>query len=82
MTNRFESIIGQEHIKEHLNIQFDFKPTSPSDKLRNLLDLATSPMFDRWESRRYELVKQMVIEKAMPIESAVAQADRIINALT
>lgn len=71
---------GNEHIKEHLNIQFDFKDDDPLKKQLDGL-LEQTKMIDPWESRRYELVQKMVIDKGLSVDDAVFFADSIIAKL-
>ena len=78
---------GVEHIKEHLTLEWDFVIQTPFEKgfLDALKpDLAT---FDPWESRRYELVKEMYFDREhhdilfLGYDGLVARADAIIAAL-
>ena len=73
---------GVEHIKEHLTLEWDFKVESPfgGGFGSSLLD-STLKSFDAWEGRRYEMVKQLVIEKGWSREAAIEIADNIIAAL-
>ena len=70
---------GNEHIKEHLTLEWDFVIESPFGK--TLFETPKLPEFDLWEARRYELVKQLVIEKDYPTNVALSCADGIISAL-
>ena len=71
---------GVEHIKEHLNIQFDFKEDDPWRKqMEHLMEQAKE--MDQWESRRYELAKEFVTDGLADIEGAVAMADELITKL-
>lgn len=76
---------GKEHIKEHLNIQFDFKATGGiSQIIENLFNSPAVSKFelpDIWESRRFELVKSLVIDNRYDISSAIDEADNIISKL-
>ena len=73
---------GNEHIKEHLTLEWDFKVESPfggglgSSLLENTLN-----SFDPWEARRYELAKEFVTDGLADIEGAVAMADELITKL-
>lgn len=71
---------GVEHIKEHLNLQFDFKDEDTwQARMDKLLEEAKG--IDRWEQRRYELVKDYVLCKGKTVGYAVSAADEIISAL-
>lgn len=71
---------GVEHIKEHLNLQFDFKDEDTwQARMDKLLEEAKG--IDRWEQRRYELVKEYVLGKDKTVGYAVSAADEIISAL-
>jgi hypothetical protein len=71
---------GVEHIKEHLNLQFDFKDEDTwQARMDKLLEEAKG--IDRWEQRRYELVKEMVIEKGWTLDTAFSVAEEIISTL-
>lgn len=71
---------GVEHIKEHLNLQFDFKDEDTwQARMDKLLEEAKG--IDRWEQRRYELVKEMAIGKGWTIDTAFSVAEEIISAL-
>lgn len=73
---------GVEHVKEHLTLEWDFKVDSPfGDGFGSSLLDSTLKSFDAWEARRYELVKQLVIEKERSLEAAIEIADGIIAAL-
>lgn len=72
---------GVEHIKEHLTLEWDFVIQTPFEK--GFFDAIKPdlPTFDPWEGRRYELVKEMAIEKEWPIDNALSVAEEIISAL-
>lgn len=73
---------GVEHIKEHLNLQFDFKDEDTwQARMDKLLEEAKG--IDRWEQRRYELVKEMFLSDKYEgeIGDYVETADKIIAAL-
>ena len=72
---------GNEHIREHLNIQFDFKDGDNlwQKQMEKLLEQAKS--IDQWEQRRYDLVKEFVMLKGDPLSDAIAKADALIGAL-
>lgn len=72
---------GNEHIKEHLTLEWDFVIQTPFEK--GFLDSFKSdlPKFDVWEARRYELVQKLILEKGWTIVDSVSYADEIISAL-
>lgn len=79
---------GAEHIKEHLTLEWDFVIQTPFEK--GFLDALKPdmPTFDPWESRRYELVKEMYFDdnfwvkrNIKGIDDLVKIADAIISAL-
>ena len=77
---------GVEHIKEHLTLEWDFVIQTPFEK--GLFDAIKPdlPTFDPWESRRYELVKEMFLREwdssvDSDVDDLVAIADEIIAAL-
>lgn len=72
---------GIEHIKEHLNLQFDFKDEDTwQARMDKLLEEAKG--IDRWEQRRYELAKEFVMKGlAESARDAVDMADILIEEL-
>lgn len=74
---------GNEHIKEHLTLEWDFVIQTPFEK--GFLDSFKSdlPKFDVWEARRYELVKEMYLSDKFlgSIDDFVGTADKIIAAM-
>ncbi len=68
---------GQEHIREHLNVQLDFKPMS-NNMFEKLFD-ATKTMSIR-NSRIFETAKSLLID-GMCINDAVDQATRLVDAV-
>lgn len=75
---------GVEHIKEHLNLQFDFKDEDTwQARMDKLLEEAKG--IDRWEQRRYELVKEYVLRdlahENVNSDRAVLFADNVIAAM-
>lgn len=72
---------GNEHIKEHLTLEWDFVIDSPFEKMINSFEPTELSEYDPWESRRYELVKEMAIEKGWTIENAFSVAEEIISTL-
>jgi len=55
---------GEEHIKEHLTLSFDFKSTGKMmnlfDKLLETPKFEELPKFDVWESRLFDMTKSFV----------------------
>lgn len=77
---------GVEHIKEHLTLEWDFVIQTPFEK--GFFDAIKPDLqtFDPWESRRYELVKEMFLREwdssvDSDVDDLVAIADEIIAAL-
>ena len=73
---------GVEHIKEHLTLEWDFVVENPFDKV--LIGGFGSGLdkFDPWESRRFELVKEFILKRAVDtVPGAVELADEVISAL-
>lgn len=69
---------GVEHIKEHLTLEWDFVIQTPFEK--GFFDALKPdlPTFDPWESRRFELVKEMVVENGDDPDTAIEWANEII----
>lgn len=76
---------GNEHIKEHLTLEWDFVIDSPLEKIISGGFGSGLDKFDPWEGRRYELVKEYVMRDLandrVNADKAVAFADDIISAL-
>lgn len=72
---------GNEHIKEHLTLEWDFKVESPFDGgFGSSLLEGTLNSFDPWEGRRYELTKDFIMQ-GDSLAGALEKADAIISAL-
>lgn len=74
---------GVEHIKEHLTLEWDFVIDSPFDKVLSG-GFGSLDKLDIWESRRYDLVKEMWIGDGfdhLTIPDMVSVADNIIKEL-
>ena len=77
---------GNEHIKEHLTLEWDFVLESPfeNDILKKFVK-GELPQFDPWEQRRYELVKEYVLRdlahENVNSDRAVLFADDVIAAM-
>ena len=73
---------GNEHVKDHLTLEWDFVIDSPLDKMLKKLEPTKLPEFDTWEQRRYELAKEFVVKGlAESAHGAVAMADMLIAEL-
>ena len=73
---------GNEHIKEHLTLEWDFvaQDTFGGGILGGLSESLAK--MDPWESRRYELVKEFILKRAVDtVPGAVALADEVIAEL-
>ena len=70
-----------EHIKEHLTLEFDFVIDSPFEKMINNFEPTKFSEYDPWDGRRYELVKEFVLRDGVKPGCAVTMADDIIAAL-
>lgn len=71
---------GNEHVKEHLTLEWDFVIQTPFEK--GFMDAFTTdlPKFDVWESRRYELAKYFFEDGVHNYDKAVEYADEFIAA--
>lgn len=79
---------GVEHVKEHLTLEWDFVIQTPFEKVLAGGFGSGLDKFDPWESRRYELVKEMYFDdnfwvkrNIKGIDDLVKIADAIISAL-
>ena len=76
---------GNEHVKEHLTLEWDFVIQTPFEK--GFMDAFTTdlPKFDVWEARRYELAKEYVLRDLardkVNTDKAVLFADDVIAKL-
>ena len=72
---------GNEHVKEHLTLEWDFVIDSPFDSLMSKWEPTKLPEFDVWEARRYELAKEFFFEEGVHnYDKAVEYADEFIAA--
>jgi len=73
---------GKEHIKEHFNIQFDFKATGGMSKIiENLFNPPAVNNFelpDIWESRRFDMTKDLIVRNGFSIDDAINLTDDVI----
>lgn len=72
---------GNEHIKEHLTLEWDFVIDSAFEKMINNFEPTKFSEYDPWDERRYELTKEFVFVREMCVEEAVFWADEIIQKL-
>lgn len=72
---------GNEHVKEHLTLEWDFVIDSPFEKIISGGFGSSLPAFDPWEARRYELTKEFILRYDVEPGLAVTRADNIIAAL-
>lgn len=73
---------GNEHIKEHLTLEWDFVIDSPFEKIISGGFGSGLDKYDPWEARRYELAKEFVLKGlAESAHGAVAMADMLIAEL-
>lgn len=75
---------GNEHIKEHLTLEWDFVIDSPFEKMIQNFEPTKFSEYDSWEGRRYELVKEMYFDsryKFTTNRELVKYADSVIAEL-
>lgn len=79
---------GNEHIMERLTLEWDFVIQTPFEKIISGGFGGGLDKYDPWESRRYELVKEMYFDynfwvkrNIKGIDDLVKIADAIISAL-
>lgn len=69
---------GKEHIKEHLNIQLDFKPVV-NDTFNKVFDFATNKMPTTRNSRIFEVAKELYLNGIYETEEAVRKATELVD---
>lgn len=71
---------GNEHIKEHLNIQLDFKNVV-NDSFNKMLDFATNKMPTTRNNRIFEVAKALYLdnERDYSIDCAVQVATQLVD---
>ena len=69
---------GKEHVKEHLNIQLDFKPVV-NDTFNKVFDFATNKMPTTRNSRIFEVAKELVLKFQCDAEEAVRKATELVD---
>lgn len=78
---------GNEHIMERLTLEWDFVIDSPFEKIISGGFGSGLDKYDPWESRRYELAKEIYLKTdsfefgLMGPEGLVERVDRLIAAL-
>lgn len=72
----------EEHIKEHLNLQLDFKPCDMLDKFKSMWNTQafTTKFPSSYNTRYYDIVKELVLSHSYPIDKACAKAKEIVDA--
>jgi hypothetical protein len=71
---------GKEHIREHLNIQLDFKPVV-NDAFNKLLDVAKPNIPSTRNSRIFEVAKELYLNgnRGYSIKEAVEVATNLVD---
>ena len=70
---------GKEHIKEHLNIQLDFKPIV-NDTWSKVFDFAkNNKMPTTRNCRIFEVAKELIIKFQCDVEEAVIKATELVD---
>ena len=70
---------GKEHIREHLNIQLDFKAVS-TDTFNKLLDVAKSSNIPSTKNQRvFEVAKELVVHGRHDVSTAVSVARVLVD---
>ena len=70
---------GNEHIKEHLNLQLDFKPVV-NDTWNKVFDFAKdNKMPTTRNSRIFEVAKELIIKFQCDVEEAVRKATELVD---
>ena len=71
---------GKEHIREHLNIQLDFKPVV-NDTFNKVFDFTTNKMPTTRNCRIFEMAKALYLdnERDYSIEDAVQVATQLVD---
>ena len=69
---------GKEHIKEHLNLQLDFKPVV-DNTFNNLIDIAKPHITTTRNNRIFEVAKELVLKFQCDAEEAVRKATELVD---
>lgn len=70
---------GVEHVKEQLTLEWDFLIDSPFEKIISGGFGSSLDKYDPWEARRYELVKEMYLNKMDSFEVGLLGYDRLVE---
>ena len=68
---------GKEHIREHLNIQLDFKPIV-NDTFNKVFDLAANKMPTTRNCRIFEVSKELV-KNGSQVSTAISVARQLVD---
>ena len=68
---------GKEHIREHLNIQLDFKPGS-NDVWRTVMDMAKPRYPNTRNNRIFDMAKELV-KNGSQVNTAVSIARQLVD---
>ena len=68
---------GKEHIREHLNIQLDFKP-AVNDTFNKLIDIANPHITTTRNNRIFEVAKEL-IKNGSQVSTAVSVARQLVD---
>ena len=68
---------GKEHIKEHLNIQLDFKPVV-NETFNKLIDIAKPHITTTRNNRIFEVAKELV-KNGSHVSTAVSVARQLVD---
>lgn len=72
---------GKEHIREHLNIQLDFKPVNNST-FQNLMDIVkTNKLPNTRNTRIYEVSKELFLNYSQPMDVAIENAIKFVDSI-
>lgn len=69
---------GKEHIREHLNLQLDFKSVV-NDTWGKMFDFANNKMPSTRNSRIFEVAKELVLKFQCDAEEAVKKATELVD---
>lgn len=69
---------GNEHIKEHLNLQLDFKPVM-NDTFNKVFDFATNKMPTTRNSRIFEAAKELFFNHGYSPMAATSKATELVD---
>ena len=71
---------GKEHIKEHLNIQLDFK-TVANDTFSKLLDIAKPNKYPTERNKRVFEVAKELVKNGSHVSTAVSVATELVDTI-